>query len=436
MSLTMETIHQIHPAQLGDLRVFGDPNSAADHLTNNIHPLWAYRNWSRNVRAKNTPRMERGEARKRPLLKRVQRERCKKLPFSTFQRILPALRLATLFLEKSLPWFWNLRYAPHKQVGRRKERELQLDEGEWTQHKERQIRKDLDIIAQRYFILHGLHGWEMRATGVTCCAFSNMDEDVEEDLQKTYANYWKDNAHLLTVIAKETVDFIGSPKWLTLPLAIQHRCLFQFTVLIVHELAHAVIFYRADKLLLNNEPYFRATEPDREVGFSWEHHMFGGIISVVDGEFTGTRPDGLNGDARLLQWSHPFHSHVQMFSEWSNRRQRMDDLHYPPCRWLIASRSIEQFFDIRRWKQWLAMPTKHGALDPGPFRIHLSPSLFQSLDQEMSMSYGIWYFRRLYKATGVDPSGLLDYDISDSSQTSSAGSSEEGPSCGSPMDTS
>jgi hypothetical protein len=132
MPLAIDPIYQTDRAQVGDLNALGDPNSTTNHQTNNIHPLWAYRNWSRNVWATNTPRVDGPECMKKPLTKGVQRARCTKLPPHTFDRILPALRLASLLLEKSLPWFWSLRYAPYERFGRRRQTELILDKAQWT----------------------------------------------------------------------------------------------------------------------------------------------------------------------------------------------------------------------------------------------------------------------------------------------------------------
>ncbi len=441
MALAIEAAFQINPAQVGDLTVFDDPNSALNHLTNNVHPIWAYRNWSRNVRAGNVPRVDGKESMKKPLRPRAQRARCKKLPTHTFERILPALRLATLLLEKSLPWFWNVRYAPYKPFGRQKQTVLELDEGPWTQHKENQIRSDLNTIADRYFLLHGIHGWDLNATGVSVTCLHNLDADVPEDPdENTYVLCWPERAHLLTVIAKEAMDFIGSSQWLDLPLALQHRCLFQIATLLMHELAHILLSYRADDTLLNNEPYFRRTEPTRELGFSWECFMFGGHITVVDGVLTGNKPESeIEGVKMNAEWSHDFHSHVQFFAEWKHPKFRMDDLKHPPGRWLLATKSIEQFFDMRRWNQWLAMPNKHGPMDLGPFVIHSSPSLFMSLYQELSMSYDIWYSRRLYQATGLDWPDVTSYDShyseTDWSPPQSPAQSDPTSSSGNAMDT-
>lgn len=432
MSLAIDSLFQIDPTQVGDLNTFDDPNVSPNHLTNNIHPIWAYKNWSRNIRAQNTPRMENAQLRKQPLRKSVQRARCKKLPSHIYERILPALRLSSLFLEKSLPWFWNVRYAPLRRFGNRGQRELVLDEeGDWTVQKEQQIRTDLNTIASRYFILHGLHGWEINATGTSTAINLNLDADcVAEDPNDDdgYVIYWQKRAHLITVVAKETVEFIGSRAWLNLPLAIQHRCLFQLALLLMHELAHIVIFFRADDALLNNEPYFRRSEPTREMGFSWEHHMFGGLIAVVDGEFTGNRPEfGIEGVGVLMEWAHDFHSHVQMFSEWRHPRFRMDDLMHAPGRWLVASRSIEQFFDMRMWNLWSATcQVKHGQMGMAPFVVHLSPSVFMSCYQEKSMSFDMWYMRRLYRAAGLVWRDVVGYESGYEDTDDSPPESEDG----------
>lgn len=412
MSLAIEAVYQIDPAQVGDLAFVGDPNLTVNHLTYPVHPVWAYPNWSHNIRVKNVPRVDGKKSLERTLEKGEQRARCKKLPFDVFQRMLPALRLASLFLEKSLPWFWNLRYAPYKPFGKKKETELELDEGEWTAAKESQIRSDLNSTAQRYFLLHGVYGWDLNATAVSCSILANVDGDVPENpYEDAYVIWWQRRAHLLTSVAKESIDFIGGQQWLDLPLAIQQRDLFQFASLLVHELAHIVVLARGQDALINNEPYFRREEPHREAGFSWEYYMFGGIITVVDGEFTGN-PPGLEheGVASISEWRHDFQSHVQMFTEWKHPKSRMDDLMHPPGRWLTASKYIEQFFDMRRWHQWLAMPLDHGPMEHSPFLVHLSPSLFMSLYQETSMSYGIWYFRRLHQATGLVWPDVTNYE--------------------------
>lgn len=86
----------------------------------------------------------------------------------------------------------------------------------------------------------------------------------------------------------------------------------------------------------------------------------------------------------------------------------MDDLRHGPGRWLIASKSIEQFFDMRRWDYWFHVNTVPGVMDKGaPFAVHLSPSVFMSCYQERSMSFDIWFFRRLERANN----GLVWRDV-------------------------
>jgi hypothetical protein len=189
----------------------------------------------------------------------------------------------------------------------------------------------------------------MSATALCSSINLNMDADTPEDpCEDTFVIYRREKAHLLTVFAKEAIDFIGSRKWPALPLAMQHRCLFQLASPLLHELAHIVIFNRADDALLNNGPNFRRGEAAREVGFSWKHCTFGGIIAVADGESAGNNPASqIKGVASAGQWSHDFITHVQMFHEWKNPGFRMDELNHPPGRWLVATKSTEQFFDMR-----------------------------------------------------------------------------------------
>jgi len=434
MSLAIDLAHQIDPAQVGDLNLFGDPNFAPHRLTNNIHPIWAYRNWSRNMRVEKTPIIDvrKGQTKRRTP---ARPEHCNKLPAHIFERIQPALRLSTLLLEKSLPWFWNVRYAPFRFFGHPKRSELILDEGEWTSAKENQIRRDLNIIAQRYFILHGLNSWELRAVGMSASVRANLDADVPEDPDEDdYTIYWQKKEHLLTVIAKETIDFIGSRNWLDLPLPVQHRGLFQLAVLMMHELAHILNYYRRDDALFNNEPYFHRSEPTRELGFSWEYYMFGGLITVVDGELTGVKPDKNGGEDlvrgihRVWNWPHRFCTHVQHFGDWKHPKHRVDDLNHPPACWLIASRSIEQFFDMRAWNQWLAMPVKHGRMDRSPFTVHLAPALFMSFLQETTFAYDRWYARRLHRAAGLVWLDVTNYESSYTDTDWSPPSSPDGES--------
>jgi hypothetical protein len=39
-------------------------------------------------------------------------------------------------------------------------------------------------------------------------------------------------------------------------------------------------------------------------------------------------------------------------------------------------------------------------MDLGPFVVHLCPSVFMSRYQETSVSFDVWYMRRLYRAMG------------------------------------
>lgn len=410
MSLSIEAVHQIDPTQVGDL-ISADPNEEVNRLTNDVHPLWAYRNWSRDVRWQRLHRIERKELHKKPLTKGVCRARCKPLPTHTFERLLPALRLASLFLERSLPWFWNLRYAPYQRFGKKNHTELILDDGEWTQQKDDQIRRDFDIVAQRYFLLSGTYGWELGATGMTSWSSMNLDNDDPADP----ALLPEDAPHLITVLAKEAFDFIGSQQWLTLPLAMRHRCLFLIATLLLHELAHVVIYYRGDHDFRIQEPYFRQTEPAREAGFSWEYYMFGGIFAMVDGDFTGNKPLlAMEGMPPFLSWRHEFHSHVLMFLEWKRGRHSIGNLKDPPARWLVASQSIDRLFDTRFWRYWLAMPVRHGTMAPGPMVLHLSPSLFTSHLHENSMAFDIWFRRRLHQAAGQVGPEVTDDDSQES----------------------
>lgn len=169
--------------------------------------------------------------------------------------------------------------------------------------------------------------------------------------------------------------------------------------------------------------------------------MFDGLVGVVDGEFSGPRPgDDTQGVTCLPDWPYEFQSHVQDFSEWKHPKSRMDDFKHSPGRWLVASKSIEQFFDMRRWDQWLRMPIKHGPMDQSPFVVHLSPSLFMTLYQERSLSYDVWFYRRLHKATGLVWPEVTNYDSHHSDTDWSPPSSPDSPEDPSPsanaMDTS
>jgi hypothetical protein len=434
MSLAIDPSLQLHPDQVGRLDVFDDPSCAIPyHLTNPVHPLWSYQNWSRTLRLESSPRQT--ESQPAPgvtVSDSIQPECCLVLPPHTYQRLLPAFRLASLFLEKSLPWFWNVHSAPHDLIRADGPTELRLDESDWTQTKEDQIRQVLDAIAERYSIIHDISGCDMQATGVSTLIPAQPNADAPKDPKKDQNGVdAQEEQNLLTIVGRQVIEFFGSLDWLLLPLAMQHRCLFQFSILMVHELAHVVNLARADRIARSSEPYFRRTEAARELGYSWEHFMFNGIIELVDGELSSNPPSvDERGISALPQWPHNFKSHVLLFKEWHRLGSPLEHLIHPPGCWLVASACIEQYFDSDRWAQWLANPPGQGPGSGSPFQIQLTPARFVTIFNEDLVEYDDWFRDRLRQAADLGLTSEEKFEHNYSGTDGHAARSSASPSTG------
>jgi hypothetical protein len=402
MSWAIDATFQMHPDQAGDLNRYGSPSLAPHCLSNPVHALWSFQNFTREIR-------------REVLVKELTsmpdppawptRDLGRKLPAQTYDRLLPAFRLASLFLLKSLPFFWNISFAPYRGTG--KQVELVLD-GVWNKQRDAQICLRLDEMAKKYYLLHSMYGWEMGATGMTSYTYGTLDPNLP-NAKSALPNSQK-SKYIWTFISKESMDLVGSPDWPNLPLAIQQRVLFQFASLLMHELAHFAIMFRGDQQLIEHEPYYCRSEPYREMGFSWEQYMFGGVINMIEGEFEGLRPSkGLTGLKLHAQWLPDHLSYTQSYEQWHHPKSKIDDLNHSPAQWLIASKSIEEFFDMRAWYLTLQTEAAKGHVTTAPFEIHLSPALFGIRLQEETFTYYVWYFKRLRKAFGIVWADVLGY---------------------------
>ena len=346
----------------GDI-VYGDMDLEPNRLDNPIHSIWAYRNWSRAIRFQNVPAY---------LVDTnlvITAHHCRPLPIASYERLKPALRLASLFLEKSLPWLWSVLHAPYQHSGTPPDKtSLKHDFSPWTQEREIQVREALEDMSQRYFIIHGINQEDLLACGATTYSTRQLDSgllDIIEDPDDVRSQYRSDQ---ICAINFEFIEFICSANWRLVPLQWQKRVMFSLAQLLVHELCHSAVYYRLEEIC-GDDIFFSGDEPAAELGRSWEHFMFGGMIYRLD-----TDPWPVRGPS-LTQWDwpHRYFHHLMYMAELkpipTNDTTDGGQSHL----WMIVSQDIERLFDRRIWDTWLAMQLKHGKMSEGPFTLQLTP---------------------------------------------------------------
>ncbi len=297
------------------------------NLDNDIHPMW---NWER-FRAGNAQ----DEVR---MLKRnsIAWDRSTtRLDKRTYQRMEPGLRLASLFLEHSGPFFSQLL---HGQLQFPELRRLQP----YGPLEEWRVRS-VNVVGNPHN-LEPLFGTQLKKFA---------DHVAETSLiyvpsNNTVGDAWAENRTTLDdrcryAIALGSVftDVICQPQWHKISAQSRRYYNFQLAVTLVHELAHVAWRYRRwDDILLtpsteHEEAVLSPDEEQIELGQSWEIWFFGGELRPID---TDEEPPRWLGFA---------------FCPFTIDSGNEESIAYRDCRFgghAITALCINRFFQKQRWE--------------------------------------------------------------------------------------
>ncbi|KAI1622593.1 hypothetical protein EDD37DRAFT_696035 [Exophiala viscosa] len=164
-----------------------------------------------------------------------------------YERMMPALRLATLFLKTSTPVMARIRYAPFAHFSLTEGGQVfkALDEAGWreTPEKLKSFEQDLLRMCTPYRITVVSNDCPMvletdaAREGQNVCAISDLQHhhDHKSPLKV-------DCPH--TALSTQWIEFLRSPDWDTMDVSDKYSQLLSLALTLVHELAHAVWSYR------------------------------------------------------------------------------------------------------------------------------------------------------------------------------------------------
>ena len=285
-------------------------------LNNPVHPLFSYNNFRAT-----TPRQ-------------------------AYKNLLPALRLATLFLTSSstLPFWCRLLYgevvpAPNEP------RETFLREVVISPSMIRRARDDL-----------------VRCRGKVVFRWEPEDEEIGRYGQCKPSRAIKGAAIYL---AEDFLHFANSAEFERVDFAQRLRFWFFFAMNMTHELAHGMMYFREPwpAGLARSEPWYSAEGKIRELGDAWEEFVVGGKVQPV-----GMRCDCEEG----LLW-YPVQIEEARGRVWARRRSSVElACERGTVFWAIAMAWIRDVLGVEGWsrradRQWLKPPdlVGVGALVPG-----------------------------------------------------------------------
>lgn len=315
------------------------------NLDNDIHPLWRHSNFRVGDIAEQVRLLETNDSSwdrsTLPLDQRI------------YQRMEPGLRLATLLLEQSGPFFSQLM---HGQLQSRQIRKIEPlgDVKDWR------IRWT-NVVENPHFPSHVIAG-QLR----TFADHVTENSLIYFPIDKTGTGAWADTratfkdrcrCRYAIGIGSLLADVICQPQWHRTSAQGRRYYNFQLALTLVHELAHVAWRCRRYNDIIqdpdteNDEVLLWPNEEQIELGQSWEYWFFGGELQAID---TFERPP------RWLGFG------FGPFTIDSGNERSID---YPDCRlgtYAIPAVCINQFFQKQRW----ADHTNGSA----SFQIRLTPS--------------------------------------------------------------
>lgn len=291
------------------------------------------------------------------------------LPLETYNRCLPAFRLASLFLGHSHYFHYCLRNSPilaTTDLHNRPKRYIQkLNPDAFTDANRATINLQLDALAKRV-------RFHVRPVSIPAdfTALSALAED-----------WYTAGPHDLRyfVHLKYHMDRIGSNDWVNLHYSKQMNILFKLTIDLVHEIAHLLYWERYPNFRIpptypheiDQDPYWDLSDRRKEVGTAWENWFFGMQVQPIpDQSISDINLEALPGHEKPLYACMMTHVRSTQAKNWSPFTQ--------PNWFFAKADSVAKFFDIKAWQafeQYLIRP----ALVDNPLQLQLVPSVCRFL---------------------------------------------------------
>lgn len=332
-------------------------------LKNDIHPLWKQDNFRMGSR-------------------REMVERCvfgldwddasSRMPDDLYKTIEPALRLASMFLAYSRPFYMMILRAnevPVKGInvlvreGLLQNRTmLQCLDPNWLPRPEDEKAYDEAIgeIAGDFRLYCGDNSSTIFPDSLVYAATNHASSP----------RFW-----IYNFFASDYFEEFASSRFRHISVQQRHRLLFQFTITLLHELAHVMLRKRRQNdvfLQYEPEPLFEPNDVTAELGHAWETWAFGGTMYP-----TGFPVDMRNFGLRWCPWL------------WAMNPSNTTCLDYPYGEFVIHASTMSRFFSTTGWDKH-----KNGVQ---PLAVELTPlrALYGNVEDKKGDDYAANYQYRL-----------------------------------------
>ena len=312
------------------------------NLDNDIHPIWKRDNFrvgdiDEQVRMMkmNDGSWDRNVAR---------------IDDNIYRRLEHSLRLATLLLQESGPFFSQLLYG-ELQALRVRRLHPHGEFGEWRM-------RSVNVVSNPQYsapvVAAQLSAFAEDVADTSRIYFSSQEKvrDVWGETQPTL----DERCRYAMGIGSILTSVICTPLWHKVSDQTRRFYSFQLALTLVHELAHVAWRCRRWEHLLGNpddvheEPILSPSEEQVELGQSWENWFFGGELRPIDAQ---------EDPPRWLGYA---------YAPFTLDTANQDSLVYRDCRYgghAVTAQSINQFFQAKPWADH-----KDGT---SPFQIHQTP---------------------------------------------------------------
>lgn len=216
------------------------------------------------------------------------------IPNEMYERMLPALRLATKLLDISLPWFYRLRHAESELVSPRQRK------GAHKGYVLKTIPDPTDMQLQRFRD-------ELKTLGdrLTFCITQTSSGYMEVNSSGDDRDKSKPFPFTIEVQLGFFTRFMD-PDWDIIHPSELKAFYLHLAIGLVHELVHVVHAMKVDLNLLSgpqSEVYFDHENLEDqwkdEIGHAWSQYLFGGILRPIGHDNQLTSSQGLFWERRL-----------------------------------------------------------------------------------------------------------------------------------------
>lgn len=204
---------------------------------------------------------------------RLNHDLFERLENQTWERLVPALRLATKFLERSIPWLYKVRHAESVLVqpgDASRPKALVLENPNPSDEQLEQFARELEAEANRFMI---------------CAEFERVDHAIMSTQAHDVSHNSTERFPVIVRVSREYIDFLEAADWAAKPSDEIKGFYFYLAVILVHELAHGVRQLRGDPKEISQhgqEPYSDLAQMNMELrpelGDGWCQWMFDGLI--------------------------------------------------------------------------------------------------------------------------------------------------------------